>query len=190
MGKLGSEGSGRVREICPDLRVRIKCFFWILCDIYGSVMCDFSLSVSSRSLLKSADWFYISSSGRKWGFGEDKKLSRNQKCPWFCASSSHERSLVNDCTKHHAVAVTANPPAPCNVSWQHLKCRSVGYCGCYADLNRFNEQLWSHYWKPVFRDEACNVAVWLLTVQIRIEMCSNLEYLLNTEKGKRATEVL
>lgn len=159
-------------------------YFWV-CYVWF-----FPLLIGSCSLLKkSANWSYISASGSKWGFGE-KKFLRNQKLPWFCAPSSHERSLVNGCTKHHAVAVTANPPAPCNVSWQHLKCRSVGYCGCYADLNRFNEQLWSHYWKLVFREEACSVAVRLLTVQIRIEMCSNLEYLLSTEKGKKATEVL
>lgn len=95
------------------------------------------------------------------------------------------RSFVNGCTKQQAVAVTANPPAPCNVSWQHLKHGSVGYCGCYADLNRFNQQLWSHYWKPVFREEVCHVAVQLWTLEIRTEICWNLEYLLNIKMGKK-----
>lgn len=161
-------------------------YFWV-CYAWFS-----PLLISSSNLLKIADWFCSCASGTKWGFGErsQNKIAEEPVALWFCASSPHVRSLVNGCTKRYAVAVIANPPAPCNVSWQHLKCYSVGYCGCYADLNRFNEQLWSHYWKPVFREEACRVAVWLLTLKIRIEMCSILEYLLNTEKGKKATEVL
>lgn len=95
------------------------------------------------------------------------------------------RSFVNGCTKQQAVAVIANPPAPYNVSWQHLKHCSVGYSGCYADLNRFNEQLWSHYWKPVFREEVCHVAVQLWTLQIRTEIHWNFQYVLNTKMGKK-----
>lgn len=119
----------------------------------------------------------------------------NLKCIWRGTSRLHifvpqgspyVRFFVNDCTKQHAGAVTANPSALCSVSWQHLKCCSVGYSGCYAGWNRFNEQLWSCYWKPVFRKGACYVTVWLLTLKIRIVNYSYLEDLLNTGRGKNA----
>lgn len=79
----------------------------------------FPLLISSSNPLKTIDCFYSTASGRKWGSGVRKnkiKLLRNQQPPWFCASSPHARSLVNGCTKQQAVAVIANPPAPCNVS--------------------------------------------------------------------------
>lgn len=159
----------------------------------------FPLLFSWSDILKTVHQFCSSASG-KWGLLANKQTKTKKwkiKQIWNVfeeepiasvlfvpLESPYVRFFVNDCTKQHAGAVTANPSALCNVSWQHLKCCSIGCCGCYVDWNRFNERLWSQYWKPVFREGTSYVAVWMLTLKIRIVKCSYLEDLLNTERRK------